>query len=607
MSTVTLVEFLAADLEAPIRDSNKVDCHSLSNLYRAAFKEQELSDTEIAARVYRLIANVTDMHFKPNDGAEPFGPKWTSADGRRTMIPSDVRGDQSEVFEVIAADIANPGLRARLSDVVWHNHRKCSAMAPLAIGAYCDAVQAVLDGKAEFFLNDRTSSSLDGADMLHRACRIAKATGWKDPEGSRLKSLVQAVTRDAFERREHRGFLNLAKLGLQFGSGDPDVLARQAETLVATDSPNEFTSRELWKLAALAHRQEGREAERDRCLMSAAECFAALADKAGGRGMVAAKYLMDAIEALRQIPNTGDRRQQLEARLHYAQASIPDEMGRISTEIDLTDLVQDARDGVSGLSLPKALAVFAALSASPDPATLRDEARKQAKEHPLTHLFPMSVVDDEGKVVSKSPALVGNVSDDDLAIHHRIARNEDMRRQVSVSGLIEPARQMIHVEHTLEQRNFLPLVVMSPFVPADRADLFSLAFTRFFGGDFITALHILVPQLENSLRYILKQAGKQSSSIRSDMTQENRILSVLLSKDRDALEEVFGPPIVYEIENLFDFRGGPAIRHRLAHGLMSGEACYGTDAIYACWFIYRLCCLSVFDRWDRLSEWMDGN
>lgn len=148
---------------------------------------------------------------------------------------------------------------------------------------------------------------------------------------------------------------------------------------------------------------------------------------------------------------------------------------------------------------------------------------------------------------------------------------------------------------------------MSPFVPADREDLFSLAFARFFGGDFISALHILVPQMENSLRHVLKQAGHEPSSIRSDMTQENRTLSVMLNKDRGSLEGIYGTAIVYEIENLFDFRGGPALRHQLAHGLVSGAACYGADAIYACWFMFRLCCLHVFGHWDTLAEWMEGN
>lgn len=92
-----------------------------------------------------------------------------------------------------------------------------------------------------------------------------------------------------------------------------------------------------------------------------------------------------------------------------------------------------------------------------------------------------------------------------------------------------------------------------------------------------------------------------------DMSQENRSLFVMLEKDRVSLEKIFGPAIVFEIEDLFHFRGGPALRHQAAHGLVSDEACNGTDAIYACWFIFRLCCLHVAERWDELAEWMDGN
>ena len=603
---VTLEDFALADLEAPIRDSNKVDCHSLAGLYKSAAKEYEKSGDEVAARVFWLIADVMSMRFEPDNVAEPFVPKFT-LDGHPTMIPSALRGEQSDAFAAIAADIANPGLKARLSDVVWHNDRKRSAMAQLAIGAYCDAVQAVLDGKAECFRGSRTAGSVDGANMLNRACRIAGATGWKDPEGARLKSLVQAVTRDAFDRKDHREFLNTAALGLRFWIDEPDALARDAETMATKDSPNGWTARELWQLAARAHQQTRKDAERDRCLVSAAECLVALAEEAGGRGMVAASPLMNAIEELRRLPNTGKRRQLLEIPLRDAQASIPDEMDVISKEADLTDLVQEAREGVGGLSLAHALKVFARLGLSPGPAGLREDARRRAEKHPLWHSFSMSMVDDEGKVVAKSPALIADGEEDDLAIRHSIAFKEDLRRQIAALGQIDPARRQIHAEHPLEQRDFAPLAAMSPFVPEDRVDLFSLAFARFFNGDSITALHILVPQLENSLRYILKQAGEAPSSIRSDMIQENRNLSVLLSKDRQSLEAVLGPAIVYEIENLFDFQGGPAIRHRLAHGLLSGQACCGADAIYACWFIFRLCCLPLFEHWNKLAEWMDGS
>ena len=161
-----------------------MDCWRLSSLYETASKEQAESGNHVAASVYDLLFQVTYMHFKPDDGAEPYGPMIAVPDGRRSMMLYDLRWEQSEVFAAIAADICNPGLKARLADVTWLNDRKQSAMAQLAIGAYCEAVQAVqavLDGRSVFIDDNRSASSRDGRDMLVRACRMAKATGWKEP------------------------------------------------------------------------------------------------------------------------------------------------------------------------------------------------------------------------------------------------------------------------------------------------------------------------------------------------------------------------------------------------------------------------------------------
>ena len=80
----------------------------------------------------------------------------------------------------------------------------------------------------------------------------------------------------------------------------------------------------------------------------------------------------------RMVPNTRQRRQALKERLRHAQASVRDEMGVISTTIDLTEHVKHARRLVAGVSLTQALAEFVQLAASPNPDNLRDEARRQA-------------------------------------------------------------------------------------------------------------------------------------------------------------------------------------------------------------------------------------
>lgn len=603
VATVTQAEFNAVDLEAPIHNSVTVDCLSLAEIYETTYNQHEKASKKTSARVFNLIFHILYMHFKLEDAAEPYGP-FMQMNGKRSMIPSDLRGEQSDVLAMVASNVNNPGLRARLSDIAWVNNRKRSDMARLAINAYCDAVQMLLGDKARF---SQTSSSICGTEMLHRACQIAHKTGWKDSEGSRLKNLVLDTTQHAFDHKNYWEFIKAASLSLQFSIDDPKTLAEKAENLADTENPGTFISRNLWKLAATAHRRRKNDVAYNRCRQSAAECLVAQADAYSGQGMGAAKNLLDAIQELRHIPNTQEMRQELEVKLREAQTSISDEMHTITTEIDLTQSAEVTINHVSGLSLAQALKVFALLDRSPDPEVLREHAQRQAKEYVFASTSPLSIVDNEGKVTGKSPGFFSNVEDDNTRLRYIVAQTVTLRSQLTADGTINPARLQIHAEHLLEKHDFLCLCSMSPFIPGDRVDLFSLAFARFFGGDFLSALHILVPQLENSLRYVLKQTGKESSYIRSNMIQEDMTLSSLLKNERQSLEDIFGPAIVCVIENLFDFPGGPRIRNQLAHGLISDQECYSGYGIYACWFIFHLCCLLLLPHWDYLTSCMERN
>ena len=600
---VTIDEFHVVDIEAPIRDSSNVDCTSLGGLYATAASEQSDAGNMVKHRVLRLLASIAHMSFKPEDRAEPYAPQWVMGN-RRSVIPADLKGEQSRVLATIAPGIQNPGLRARLADIAWYNDRSSQTMAQVAIGAYCEAIEAVVNGGAEIRYAPQGAVGRHGSDLLRRACQIAQATGWKDPEGSRLKSLMQTVLQQAPKPGHFRDFLNLGRLSMQFSSSGASTIATTAEILAASPAIDPHLSRELWQLAASAYDRSESTEDARRCRVSAAECYVTLAEAAGGIGIVASSHLMDAIRDLRNLPDTKERRSELEVKLRQAQAHIRDEMGVFSSEVNLTDLVDEARRAVGGMSLASAIWEFVNLSRSPTPGELRDAVEQQARDHPISSMMPRSIHDDDNKIVANSPGYMGNEDDDD-AIRPLVAQLESTRRSLDAAGLIEPARRTIHAEHGLDLDDLQYLAEMSPFVPRDRTYLFGLGFTRFLNGDFASALHILVPQLENSLRHILRLAGQDPSAIQSDMTQEDRSLSVMLDKDRDALERVFGNAIMYEIENLFDVRCGPAIRHRLAHGLISVPECLSPDSVYASWFMFRLCCLPLGPYWRQIADRLD--
>jgi hypothetical protein len=176
----------------------------------------------------------------------------------------------------------------------------------------------------------------------------------------------------------------------------------------------------------------------------------------------------------------------------------------------------------------------------------------------------------------------------------------DIWRHQVVVGFIEPARHAVMTRFTLEERHFESLVSMSPFVPPGHEHLFALGFTRHWQGDHVSAAHLLIPQLENSIRHVLINAGCEPTKIKPDLLQEDVSLSGMLQNLRPLLNEVFGADFTNEIDLLFNYRAGPSLRHDVAHGKLTAHACYHPSAIYACWLIYRLTCLPLARQWDSM-------
>ena len=130
-------EFLAERLSA--------DCYALEDAFREASTEAKASGDVARERVFGLLAGLMSCHLRMNDPAEVFGPKLVLGD-RRSMIPSDVRGEQTAVIADVTPTVAHPLVRARLGDVAFLNDRRHHAAGRAAMGAYCAAADGIRDG-----------------------------------------------------------------------------------------------------------------------------------------------------------------------------------------------------------------------------------------------------------------------------------------------------------------------------------------------------------------------------------------------------------------------------------------------------------------------------
>jgi hypothetical protein len=597
---VTAADFEAVDFEAPIRGLDTTEAHEFYQAYERAFHAARQANDEVAQTVYRLLAQLCSMTLRPSDPGNIWIPLFTMANGASSPTAEDFRGEQTANLSAIVCRIASPALRARVADVAWTNNRRDGASAAAAIDAYCESVAGLLDGRVS--PRPGMSATHEAISALQRAMQVADATTKRTRRPEKVGSTFEAFYAAARKHHDVSSYVDAAELALWFGLRKPDVAAAELEDMANSVPPGTFplAVKKAWDLAArLYHNLNDKEA-RQRCLMAAVEQTLAMREQVKGSAAAEASWITEALQQLRHVEGAEDRELALEAELRRLQKASLKQMGRFEVDLQLGDSRAKITEHFTKLSLSDALKQFALLTRSRDPARLRIEALKAAKSAPLMAMMPAVHVDSEGRTESKSAGAPHEGEPNQAWFNRIIGQFEQVHRARTVAGAIDPARLAIQARFGIVERHFNAIVGLSPFIPDTQKPIVALGFARFFQGDFISATHLLVPQLEPCLRHLLKINGHDPSKRRDDSTEEHLSLSGIYLRFRPELDEILTPAIASEIDLLFNAKPGPELRHELAHGQISAAGCFHEDAYYANWLIYHLCCLLILDGWDEI-------
>ncbi|MDY6957330.1 MAG: DUF4209 domain-containing protein, partial [Pseudomonadota bacterium] len=321
--------------------------------------------------------------------------------------------------------------------------------------------------------------------------------------------------------------------------------------------------------------------------------------------MVAASFYENAIQTYRTIPRAERATHRVDERIAELRVDLNDsgerslgEMGLIQTPgVDLTQIVENARQSVTGKSAQEALLAFANLYGGVNAEELRSNALKRMRQqHPLQSLFAGTVLSRDGRVIARCPAMSfgGELTEsDETAIRAEMINDYGILVGIVVCGKIWPALEVLLLEHRLCEGDFVEVSRQSPLVPKERAGLFGKALFAGYERDFVTALHLLVPQIEHMVRVHLKEAGAQTTNLDKDGIQSENGMNTLM--ELPEVEQVFGRNLAFELKSLFCDAFGPNLRNELAHGLLDEAECRSPYAIYAWWRALRL----TFNTWPE--------
>lgn len=545
-----------------------------------------------------LLADACSMMLYASSQNEPFKPFAVFHD-RRSVIPDDLSESDIEFFAEIVDGIDDIWLKARLADLVWLKRKlRDVKFALMAIDSY------------RSISLDTETWIRDGQECWERAIRLTRMLG--AGAGSRLDEMENVVLQVLTAATTGDGLLGvwLARLLESNGLGRDQKMpvAQKLESLAREfDGMGELhRSRDFFGAAARWFERAGDEAKAAAMTVEVAEgwvkeAIARISNDSPSH-MVAASFYENAIQTYRTIPRAERVAHRVDERLAELQRHLNDsgekslgEMGLVSTpSIDITQIVENARKSVSGKSAIDALLAFANLHHGAKLDELRKSALERKREFVFSSLFSSTVLSRDGRVIAKCPAMSLGAEpspDDEIAIRAEIIRDYGILVGIVVQGDIWPALEVLLLEQRLREVDFVDLADHSPIVPKGRARLFGKALFAGYDRDFITALHLLIPQVEHMVRVHLKEAGARTTNLDKDGIETENGLSTLM--DLPETEKVFGKDLAFELRTLFCDAFGPNLRNELAHGLLDEGACHSPFAIYAWWLALRL----VFNTW----------
>lgn len=303
-----------------------------------------------------------------------------------------------------------------------------------------------------------------------------------------------------------------------------------------------------------------------------------------------AGFLENAVQKYRSIPkadrsahNVDQRVEKLRSEMRVAGRESLGEMVPIASEpTDITDLIEQARNEMRGKSERDALITFANIYGWAKATQIREMTTKSLNQSPLADFFSSTHLSRDGRVVARRPA--GEL--DEGAVWERMVRNYCWNIELVVKSRVWPALEILHLEHRFRESDFINIARHSPIVPYGRERLFGKALFSGYDRDFISSLHVLIPQLENLIRWLLHQRGVGTTTLDSKGIETENGLSALM--ELPEANEIFGEDLAFELKVLLCTRIGPNLRNDLAHGLLPPEICESFYAVYVWWLGFSI-------------------
>lgn len=542
------------------------------------------------AQLLELIVNISSMHLTIEGGKASYTPMCVRDDRSSFHLELLIEEDLRQISGLLDTNVIdNPMLRGRLADILWlkspkRNPDHASACVgdylsiPLSLAQWTsDGVahwtralqlarqikKAMPDKEAEIqgaILGNFFSASVDdGLWALH----LSKFMLDNKLAKSEAQDIVVALETAAAEFQSHGSF-ELVEMSL-----------KDAIDWCGTFRGTDRKSTLIYKLIALKIQQA------DEAVKSSAM-----------NDLAAIKFYSDAIELITSLPKLEQDRWSL-SELKSARQTLLNSADTMSAKIssrtvDVTSLKDEAIAIVTGKNCEEALFAFLNFCSLVDAEALKKNARSAAARPSLSDIIGRAKVAPDGRISATVPGMSfgEDPKGDERATLDRAFRGMEIHVGLKAMAEILPALERLRDEHPMREADFQAIVSKTSCVPRSAQLAWAKGLNAGYQGDFLVAIHLLVPRLEAMVRDALRQQGIETRKSEKNGVEMEKALGSLL--ELPGAEDALGSSLHFTFDALLGNPLGVNLRNKIAHGLLTDNEDSSSAVVYTWWLAFRL-------------------
>ena len=563
---------------------------------------QSVKDPNLSEPPMQLIAEAMAFDFWENyrdqitGWGTYYGPMFvfSNEDGTATEWPSmkKVTGQIINYWTDRAKTAKHPVLRARYADLVWDFQKVVTNESP-----HYSIAQIVIDSTIEIAQRNCYTPKVNVKEKLERALSLACSLNDND----RIKEVADTTIayEDAIADDLKLGLWGFA-YDLLFENDKVKLTADQKQKLIddleghllRASEPTTKEEIDPWAVehAALRlakyYRKVGHGEDVKRVITAVGDAFIQASSKASA---LQTSAWLQRVHATFKEFGLSDEAEKISIKLREVGEKAKSELKPISHTVEVPE--EKMEQYIAALTEGELDVVLTRIAAHyiPKKSEVEKQLKELAGEAPIAFLMPMELQDNMGRPLAK----VGSL-EEDLAGH----TVKQMSQNITFESMFlrQVLKSLVEKYPTFENL-FVDYLFRSPIFVDDRKSIIRQGVKEYVNGNHMTAVHLLVPQIENALRVLIETAGGSVLEPARDGGFNYKVLNKLL---RDPLlVQVFGEDIVFYFRALLVDPRGWNLRNCVCHGLCNASE-FGpsmSDRI-----IHVLLCLALVRKKEQAKK-----